>query len=417
MNHESRSIPDVAIVGAGAAGLMSAICCARAGLRVLLLDGREKIGAKILMSGGTRCNVTNQKVTEQDYESEHPRAVRNVLSAFSSERAVDFFKELGVELVLEPGGKYFPKTHSAQTVLDALLGEVKRLSVRLETGRKVKQVQSDSGTFVLSGPGFTCAARTVVVCAGGLSYPKTGSDGGGYEIARFFGHRLVETSPALTPLLTNDADWKALSGVALPVKLTLLVNGKREAEFEDSFLFTHFGFSGPAALNMSRHWDRARKDGSVKLLINFLPQIAEEKLRSWFKSVAQTSPSKLLKNLLAELLPKRLAEVILKKSNIPESAALNQFKQEWRERLVKRLRASELSVTRVFGYEKAEATAGGVSLDEVDTKTMESKLRPGLFFAGEVLDVDGRIGGFNFQWAWSSGTVAARGVIQKIKGK
>lgn len=404
----SGAVWDAAVIGAGAAGLMAAITAQREGLKVLLLDGKEKIGAKILMSGGTRCNVTNDRVSENDYESENPRFVKHVLSAFTSEKAIRFFDNLNVELVLEPGGKYFPQTNSAKTVLDALLKETKRLGIELKTGHKITAAKFNSGHFTISGPKFSHQAKNIVLCTGGLSYPSSGSDGTGFEIAKSFGHSLVETTPALTPLLTDDRDWKSLSGVTLNAELTLWLSGKKHKTFRDSFLFTHFGFSGPSALNISRYWVRNQK--SAKLTANFLPEIKEGDFESKLMEASKSNPAKLLKNFLSENLPDRFVNMIIKKADISESVKLNQLTRENRASLLKTIFLSHLSITGVYGYQKAEVTAGGINLDEVDSKTLESKLQKGLFFAGEILDVDGRIGGFNFQWAWSSGTVAARAI-------
>ncbi len=409
----------MAVVGAGAAGLMTAVTCRRAGLRVLLLDGREKIGAKILISGGTRCNLTNLEVTEKDFQSESLRMVSRILQAFPSSSAVQFFRGLGVEVTLEQGGKFFPVTHSAKTVLDAFLKECERLGVRLETGRKVTGLSFDKDLFTVSGQGFSYSARAVVLCTGGLSYPSTGSDGTGYEIAKAAGHKLVFTTPALTPLLTDDQDLKNLSGIALPARLTLIHEKKKEAMYEGPLLFTHFGFSGPAALNMSRHWIRQHPNGlakgGVRLLANFLPAMKEDSFRDEILSASRQFPARLVKSFLAEKFPERFAEIFLKKTGLPPSLVLNQLKRAESEKLLQALFHFPLSVIGALGYIKAEVTAGGVDIREMDPRTLESKHRSGLFFAGEILDVDGRIGGFNFQWAWSSGVAAACGVIKKFK--
>ncbi|MBI1882786.1 MAG: NAD(P)/FAD-dependent oxidoreductase [Chlamydiae bacterium] len=452
---EIKMIWDVAIIGAGAAGLMTAITCGEAGLKVLLLDGREKIGAKILMSGGTRCNITNRDVSERDFGSEQNRVVRDVLRSFTSEASLRFFEQWGVHVLMEEGGKYFPDTHSAKTVLDGLIQGCSKKGVQLKTNQKVSEIQFrenhfkayalgssilDSSSvvarfigqsmhgpingattnvhmpnlFLISGKGFSYEAKTVVLCTGGLSYPTTGSDGVGYEIAKSFGHSLVLTTPALTPLLTNDSAWKALMGVSLPVKLTLSLHDQKKASFEGSFLFTHFGFSGTPVLNISRHWVREPDKNALKMMANFLPSESQEGFRQSFVLAAQKSSSKTLKNFLSEKLPERFVETFLKKNKLAENLVLNQLKREARESLIQSLFYYSLPVTGVYGYQKAEVTAGGVDLLEVDPKTLESKLQPGLFFAGEILDVDGRIGGFNFQWAWSSGVVAGRGVVKKM---
>ncbi len=404
------------MVGAGAAGLMTAITARHDGLRVLLLDGKEKIGAKILMSGGTRCNITNLAVTENDFGTETKRTVRHVLNAFPSDQVVEFFGDLGVEVLLEEGGKFFPVTHSAKTVLEALLKQVRKSGVCLAVPRKVTRVVFNDDRFLVQGSNFFYVAETVVLCTGGLSYPSTGSDGIGYEIAKSFGHRLIFTTPSLTPLKTDDEDWKSLMGVSLPACLTLRVEQKKVASYEGSFLFTHFGFSGPVILNMSRHWIRYRQncpEDSVALFANFLPAEEETSFRDAIHRTSREHPTHSLRRFLALRLPERFVETLLKKLDLAGSI-LGQTRREDRENLIRALFYFPLKVMEEVGYLKAEATAGGIDLAEVDSKTLESKLQPGLFFSGEMLDADGRIGGFNFQWAWSSGRVAGRGVIKRI---
>jgi predicted Rossmann fold flavoprotein len=406
---------DVVVIGAGAAGLMSAVHCARSGLEVLLLDGQKKIGAKILMSGGTRCNVTNRAINEKDYQSEQPRFVRNILNAFPSSKAIKFFEDAGVSLVVEEGGKVYPSTHSGKTILECLLKESDRCGLRLETGRKVKSILFKDQLFFVRGDDFQFIAKTVVLSTGGLSYPSTGSDGIGYKIAQHFGHNLIKTTPALTPLLTDDLDWKSLSGVAFDCKLTLKSNNVKEISYTGPFLFTHFGFSGLVVLDISRHWIRCQSAQNRRLAINFLPHLKEEEFRQRLIDYTQHFPRRLLKSFLEDLFSERLTQMILRKSKILIEQTMNQLKKEEREKLILFLYEYNLPVIDVMGYGKAEVTAGGIDLKEVDPVSLESKLCPGLFLAGEILDVDGRIGGFNFQWAWSSGVAAAKGVIKKLK--
>lgn len=407
----------VAIVGAGAAGLASAIAASRAGAAsVLLLDGREVIGAKILMSGGTRCNVTHVKVSPSDFFSESPRTVRNILSGFSPERTLQFFKELGVSLLLEDTGKYFPETNSARTILDALTAETRRLGVNLVTGVKIERAHEEGGVFRLEAQEKTYAAQTLILCTGGLSYPSTGSDGSGYRLAESFGHGQVATSPALTPLRTSDALWKKLSGLTLICRLEFWAKGKKQIEFTDSFLFTHQGFSGPAALNVSRHWLRAQVSDKAEIRASFLPKEHENHLREKVMGDTVQSPTRSVKRWLSGLLPERLAEVLIVKAGIPEGLTLSALTRHQREGLIRTVLQGRLDVNGTFGYAKAEVTAGGINFKDVDPHTLESKKNPGLFFAGEMLDVDGRIGGFNFQWAWASGHAAGTAAAKKTLG-
>ena len=402
---------DVVIIGAGPAGLMAAIRCAQAGLRTLVLDGGKTIGVKLLISGGGRCNVTNLKVTEKDYQTAEPRTVRNILRAFPPEKTLEFFKELGVEMVLEEGTKYFPKEQSSKVVLQALLKASRQAGVVIEQGKKVATVFKERGVFHVSGIGFECSGKTLAIATGGLSYPGTGSDGTGYQLAKALVHSLVLTTPALTPLLTGDPDWKSLSGITLPVELSIAADGKKIAGSEGALLFTHVGFSGPAVLDISGPW--LRSDVKQKeLFVNFLPARREADIITGLARSAGAHADRSWKRALASYFPERLVEVLLKKHGIDPKMKLDQISKKERETFIHSLFRFPVKVTGAQGYEKAEVTSGGVDMKEVDAKTLESKLCPGLFFAGEVLDVDGRIGGFNFQWAWASGTVVGRAALR-----
>lgn len=405
----------VAVVGAGAAGLMAAISAARSNsvLKINLFDSREKIGAKILMSGGTRCNVTHREVLPQDYQGGSRNFIKNVLHAFDAERAKQFFKEIGVELVLEETGKLFPATHSGKTVLEALVRESKSRHVELISGVKITQVRKEKDFFILKGRNKAgeyqeWAAQRVVLTTGGLSYPETGSDGAGYEIAEAFGHTLAPRYASLTPLTTEEAVWKMLSGVALEVRLSFYLRGKKIESFQDSFLFTHFGFSGPAAMNVSRFVEAHLAEKNWHVEACFLPHTRREDFEKHLVGQRKSGPLRKLKNLLAEdyLLPQSFVERALQKNKIKETLILNQLKGAEQDVLTDFLYRYKLPVSGTLGYKKAEVTAGGVRLEEVQYASMESRKEPGLHFAGEILDADGRIGGFNFQWAWSTGYIA-----------
>ncbi len=420
---------DIAVVGAGAAGLMAAIAAARQSpskYKILLLDSRQKIGAKILISGGTRCNVTNVRVTPQDYEGGARHFVKHVLEAFTPDETIKFFEEIGVSLVLEPTGKYFPVTHSGKTVLQALLKEVERSEITLKTGLRITEIKKEGDFFYLKGEhtgreenSFNSAARRVVLATGGLSYPETGSDGKGLEIAKGLGHSMVKTTPALTPLTSDDADWKLLSGVALNASLSFFRAGKKEAEREGAFLFTHFGFSGPAALDISRFVAASDGPEPYEIKVSFLPSETEESLKKHFIKSSENHPGKLVKNFLSDtfLLPSRFVEIFFKKIDFDTEMTLKQCPRASQRRLIHALLNYPLEVSGVVGYKKAEVTAGGVDLKEIKASTMESKIIPGLYLTGEILDIDGRIGGFNFQWAWSTGVIAGRSAMKSLAAK
>jgi hypothetical protein len=410
---------DIAIVGAGAAGLMTAIAAAGENgpaRSVFLLDSRKKIGAKILMSGGTRCNVTNVKVTPADFEGGPKHIVKHVLEAFTPDETMKFFEGIGVHLVLEPTGKYFPTTHSGKTVLEALVKEAEKRGVRLLTDARVKDVRKEGDLFILSGGTGEIIARKVILTTGGLSYPETGSDGRGFEIAKSFGHSIVRTVPALTPLTTEDAGWKGLSGVAVETRLSFYEEGRKRAERAGALLFTHFGFSGPAALDISRYFASCEKAHSPSIVASFAPAETEESLGKRLAAFQKKHPQKMMKSFLTEelRLPESFVDVFLRKIEMDPKTPARRFPRAAGGRFIHWLLNYPLEVTGVVGYKKAEVTAGGVDLKEIRHATMESRRVPGLYFAGEILDVDGRIGGFNFQWSWSSGTVAGRSAARSL---
>ncbi|MFT5207687.1 MAG: putative Rossmann fold flavoprotein [Candidatus Omnitrophota bacterium] len=396
------------IIGAGAAGLMTAIQLGRCKKDVLLLDSRKRIGAKILMSGGTRCNLTNRRVTHLDYATENPSILRSILKQFSSKEAIDFFADIGVDVDVEASGKYFPKSHSAQTVLDALMVELENVGIDLHTEKRVTQIEKKEQLFCVTGESFEYMAERIVLATGGLSFPSTGSDGGGLSISSALGHQMIETTPALVPLLTTDKIWKSLSGLTLPVCLTLKTKAKKAQSVQGSFLFTHFGFSGPSVLNISRYWLRLRDKQNSTLTVNFLPEMSYERHEEVILELQKSKPTLNMKNYLKQYLPERLASAVLKKAHILPNISMAHLKRELRIALLTQLHASPLNISGSMGYAKAEVTAGGVSLNEVSRKSLESNRLKGLYFCGEILDVDGHIGGFNFQWAWSSATVVAK---------
>ena len=410
-------IADVVVVGAGAAGLLAAITAKQnnPSATILLLDSRQKIGAKILVSGGTRCNVTNERVLPSDYQGGPRHFVKHVLEAFTPTQTIDFFREIGVELILEPTGKYFPVTHSGKTVLEALMKESDRLGVVLKTGHRIEGVRKKDALFSLKENSENLLwARRVILATGGLSLPETGSDGAGFRFAEHFGHTIIPTYPALTPLLSEDKDWQSLSGVTLEAELSFFRNGKKQASARGSFLFTHFGFSGPAALDISRHFAACPAQEKPEIFANFIPGSTEESLQNLILSRNGSGQS--LKHFLSDefLLPDSFLDVFLQRNNLGQLSAFSKLSLVNKRKLLRLLRESPLNVTGVTGYKKAEVTAGGVSLEEVQFSTMQSKLVPGLYFSGEILDVDGRIGGFNFQWAWSSGTLAGRSAVRSL---
>ena len=399
------------VVGAGAAGLATAIFGARAGAgRVVCLEGASRVGAKILVSGGGRCNVTNREVTERDFWGGSSRDVRHVLRAFPASRAAEFFASLGVPLHEEEGGKLFPDSNKARDVVDALLEAASAARADILTDHRVVGIDWRNGQFeVRCFSGDLFVAPAVVLATGGQSLPKSGSDGFGYWLAKALGHSCVETTPALAPLLVDDPVCGRLSGVSLPAELRMRVDGKVVLILQGALLWTHFGVSGPLALDVSRHWLRARLDTpDVELQLSLCPAESFDAVDRWLVARQQERPKALVSTVLAERLPQAVADEWPARAGIDSSQTMAHLDRDARRRLVHELVETTLPVRDSRGYSFAEVTSGGIPLAEVDMATMESRVCPGLYLVGEILNVDGRLGGFNFQWAWSTAWVAGQ---------
>ncbi len=400
---------DILIVGAGAAGLMAAAFAGRSNpeARILLVDGARTIGAKILVAGGGRCNVTHYAVDESAYAGSTRPAIRNVLRRFDVPETVAFFRELGVHLKREDTGKLFPTTDRARDVLNALLRATREAGVELRHPWRAETVAARGDGFVAtSREGETIEASRAILATGGLSLPKSGSDGHGHVIVRGLGHTITpRVFPALVPLkLAEGCFVRSLSGLTVDAALTVRDGrGKALATFENSTLCTHFGLSGPSVLDISRYWTDAHLDDpAATLSINWLPGEDESSVDAALRELGKETPLGWLKGRLAA----RLATAIVEAAGLDARQPAGQLKKDDRRRLVRTIVQFELPVTGDRGYTFAEVTAGGVPLKELDLKTMQSRVRPGLYLCGEICDVDGRIGGFNFQWAWASGFVA-----------
>jgi predicted Rossmann fold flavoprotein len=413
---------DVVIVGAGAAGLATAVMTRRQNpsLDVLLVDSSPKPGTKILISGGGRCNVTNTVVTEADFWGGRRPVIRKILQAFPAAKTVAFFEDLGVPLHEEAGGKLFPNSNRARDVLDALLSASQTSGVRLASGCRVSAIarDADGRGFLLHSSTGPMTARFVVLATGGRSLPKTGSDGTGYALAASVGHSLIEPTPALAPLVleaeTPFSVHSQLSGVSVDAEISVWIDGAVATRQRGPVLWTHFGLSGPAVLNVSRHWARARLEGrDVRLTLNFHPGSSYENEEADWRRAAAERPRSTVRSMLAARLPDAVGLAIAGALDIAGGHLLADLTRDDRKRLVHALTAWPLPVLDTRGYDFAEVTAGGVRLNEIDPASMESRVCPGLFLVGEILDVDGRIGGFNFQWAWSSAWVASRALAAR----
>ncbi len=403
---------DIVIVGAGAAGLMAGIFAGqgRGGKQVVLLDGSKRIGTKILVAGGGRCNVTHDVVHVEDYAGPSKHTVKAVLDSFPVEQTVAFFKDLGVHLKREDTGKLFPTTDRARTVLDALVGACEAAGAHILTEHRVTAVAKTADGFALEtsqGP-WTC--HQLILTPGGKALPASGSDGGGYLLAQALDHGITDTWPGLVPLTITKNHWIAeCKGITFDGELRLEGPPSKVLHRQaGSILFAHFGLSGPAPMDISRHL-RGHAKAKPKLLLSFLPGLDLNQADALLVGAAAKRPKAQIATLLHEelRLKAQLCEALCWNENeILPSQPAGQIPREARRKLAQTLTGMVIPVAGDRGYDYAEVTAGGVPLVEVNSKTMASRKCDGLFLAGEILDCDGRIGGYNFQWAWCTGRLA-----------
>jgi predicted Rossmann fold flavoprotein len=423
---------DITIVGGGAAGLAAGIFAAQTSpqLKIGILDGARKLGAKILVSGGGRCNVTNEHVTLNDFHAPK-HIVKRILKRFNQPHTVQWFESLGVPLKIELTGKLFPKSNSAKHVLQALLQQCQSLGITILTHHKVQSISSSETGFQISHQSGSLLTHRLIMATGGQSLPKTGSDGHGWEIAKKLGHTCTPCYPALVPLVLKDNFFhKEVSGISHEATLMTRMNRKLIDRRTGNLLWTHFGMSGPVVMDASRFWVQATGQGETpELSLSFFPGISIETIDQ--KLIH--AKNKTLLGFLSTSFPQRLIKVLCShldttichhqnaKPQPPwTSVPLSQLPRRERRDLGHLLTNLPLPVLQSRGWNFAEVTAGGIPLEEINPQTMESRKVPGLYVTGEMLDCDGRIGGFNFQWAWATGYIAGRSAAASLsttKGK
>ncbi len=407
-SHAAEPVLPLVVVGAGAAGLTAALFAARAGADVTLLESGRRPGVKILASGGGRCNVLPSEVQLSDFFTHgSDNAMRNVLRGWPLADVHRFFTEdLGLPLKTEPGGKVFPRSDSARDVLTALLRACKSAGVHLVTGARVHALAADGdGIWQLrldDRPALR--AQRVLLATGGLSLPKSGSDGTGWRVVQQLGHTLTPRFPALVPITMSDAGFAGLAGISLRATLEVRDNDRLIAREHGDLLFTHRGLSGPAVLQISHHL--ACPGGESRtLLLRFGEQ-------DWRAALADGRGGRTVASPLRDALPTRLADLLLSRAGVASDARLATLAKPARKALMRELERCAVPWRGTEGYKTAEVTAGGVPLSELRLKTLESRVAPGLFLCGELLDVTGRLGGYNFLWAWVSGRRAGEGAAQ-----
>jgi predicted Rossmann fold flavoprotein len=434
---------DVVVLGAGAAGLVAAARAAECGARVLLAEKNRRPGVKILMSGGTRCNITNARglrrlevvsgPVDPTYDVADSRGIKAIQQAFGKNGAfllpslrrfdvdatIRMFEDAGVSTKVEANGKIFPVSNKEAEVLDALVRRLERSGAELRCSTPVLAIEpledtdAEGRQFAINLAGEVVTAQSVIVAVGGQSYSGCGTTGDGYAIARKFGHTIVEPRPALVPIRVGLAWVSGLRGLSVPDTIVSVYSGgdllqsRREA-----VLFTHQGLSGPAILDVSRAAVKRIDSEPLVLRLDLIPEVSREELNLRFQAEARRGRKSII-SLLPEQLPRRLAECLVPAAAIPADRMGPDLSRDERLRLVAVVKELRLPILGTLGFEKAEVTSGGIALEEIEPKTLESRLVPGLYFAGEVLDLDGLIGGYNFQAAWSTGWLAGESTVRE----
>ena len=386
---------DAVVLGSGGAGLMCALTAAKRGRKVAVLDHAAKPGGKLIISGGGRCNFTNREVSADNFVSANPHFAKSALSRFTPEDFVAMVEAHGIAYHERKHGQLFCDG-SAQQIIDMLVKSAREAGAVLFQKHKVLSVDRNGDLYSVSTDLGVFTAPRLVVATGGHSFPKFGATPVGYDIAKRFGLKIVPRAPALDGFVFNDADRARLEGFSgIALDATMTTNG---ISFRENLLFTHAGFSGPVALQASLHW----KPGD-EVRIDFIPALTREELMEWF---ASRKGNKLeIKNQMAVLVPKRLAERFCD-LYLPEALDMGNYPKKELAAFCEKLQDWRFVPAGTVGYGKAEVTRGGVDTSELSSKTMEARKAPGLYFIGEVVDVTGWLGGFNYQWAWASGKAA-----------
>lgn len=399
---------NVIVVGGGAAGMMAAISARRKGAEVTILERNPRVGKKILATGNGRCNYTNVFLDVKNYHGGNPKFVYSPLSQFNVETTIDFFERLGITHVVEDKGKVFPLSFQASSVLDVLRYELEEIGVKTICDAYVKGIEKDKNIFMLTlDENRKIVADKVIIATGGNAMPSSGSDGNGYNLAKSLGHRVVPVFPGLVQLKLKGDFFKRIDGVKIVGTATLLHKDQIIGEDSGDILFTNYGISGPPILQLSRRaLELLNKNKEPVLKISVISGKSKEELCEYLKMRFTYMPKKDIENGLIGLLNKRLIPVILNEVGIDNKKSVSQISNAEIDALAEILTDWRFNIIGSKSFDFAQVTAGGIDTRDIDSRTMESKIVSGLYFAGEILDIDGDCGGFNLQWAWSSGYVA-----------
>ena len=401
----------ILVVGGGAAGMMAAVTAARNGKKVRLIEKNEKLGKKLFITGKGRCNITNAADIEDLFSAvvSNPKFLYSSFYSLTNDQVIDFFEELGVKTKVERGGRVFPESDHSSDVIRALEQEMKRLGVEIRLRAEAEEILAEDGrvTGVRLSSGKELHADAVIIATGGISYPSTGSTGDGYRFARECGHKVADLSPALVPMEVKEWYARELMGLSLRNVEIRITDGKKKLYEEfGEMLFTHYGVTGPVILSASSIVGKKLKEHPLTLHIDLKPALTEEQLDKRMLREFEANHNRQFKNAVDSLFPSKLKPVIVELSGIQEDKKVNEVTKEERLHFVRLIKDFSMTLTGMRGYNEAIITKGGVSVKEIDPGTMESKLVNGLYFAGEVLDLDAVTGGYNLQIAWSTGYLA-----------
>lgn len=408
-----EKIADVIVVGAGASGMMAAITAARTGCRVLMLEHKEEPGKKILATGNGRCNFTNTVQGSECYRGSAPAFVLQCLEQFGAQDAIDFFKTLGI-WTKEKNGYCYPRSMQAGTIREGLLQELKRLRVCVRCDVGIRKITKEKNVFCIQTKEGDLYAKTCILATGGSASPQSGSDGSGYIYAQQMGHSCIEPVPALVPLYTKETWLKQVKGVRAEGTVKLFVENRKVAFAEGELQLTDYGISGIPTFQVSRYAAHALKEKkTVTAVLDFLPEIDTDELVQWLSGQFRTA-KKTPEQILGGLLNRKLAQaLVLLGSSCKKSQNTPLQQAQVFSRFIKNC---ELHIVGTGTFKQAQVTAGGVDMREIHGISMESNLVKGLYFAGEMLDVDGICGGYNLQWAWTSGYLAGLHAAHRVKG-
>ncbi len=409
---------DLAVIGAGPAGMMAAVRAAECGARVVLLEKKRMPGTKLLMTGKERCNITNVETDARKFVSyfgKNGRFLLNALYRFGTQDTVEFFHENKLKTKIERGGRIFADSDRARDVQELFLRLLRKNNVTLLTKCQVQNIPLDQNKIsgITLDNNYEIVARNYLIATGGLSYPGTGSTGEGHTWAKQMGHTIIKPRPALTPILIKEKCVSELEGLSLKnVRVTVYQNNKKQDDRFGEALFTAVGMSGPIILDMSKLIGELLVKGQVELFIDFKPALEYTVLDKRILRDLEESSNKSIKNIIPDLLPKKLIPVFFKLTEIDPEKKAHSITKDERKKMRSFIKEFPLTVKSLVGFEKAIITTGGISLKEIDPKTMRSKLVSNLYFAGEVLDLDGPTGGYNLQVCWSTGYLAGESAAQ-----